>query len=254
MNTRLVILFLIGMPGVHAQSGMPLLLGDFNTTVEIETTIIVNEGGDADIETLMNISASEEFNKALREQLLEFTDKEEKRRVAEQLKAALTLMGYDVKRVEVGLRDDAVFYRLGIRRFATRMNDTWIIKPSIEGFRVKPPPIVTFTHYFVVQEVEIRLPKGSEVLLVSPKPYEKKISGGEARLEVGISQIYSPRVRFSYYAHLPPGTNLASVEDEPLKVIYVLTPVPLSSKKILLLSALIIGASVILAYRVRRNG
>jgi hypothetical protein len=240
------------IPLGYAQ-GLPIQGLGFNTTIRVQTVMDVEKGGDATIETRVEMSASEEFNKAMEAQLERLDEEEARERMIRQMEAALTLLGYDVESVDVWREDTAMVEEIKIRGLATELDGTWIIKPDMGGMQMHNLPATTFTHYFVSQEVEIRLPKGSQILLVLPEPYEEDIGGARVRLERKVEAGYVPIIRLSYYAQVPPGMDLRALQrGEELKVVYALKPLPLSSKGVLALSAIIIAASIAWAYRLRR--
>lgn len=252
LNTlRILFVALILLTSVGAQS-LPVQPLNFSTSIEVKSTIEVDKRGNALIETRLNISASEEFNRALSEQLSKLEDREAKATLVKQLEAVLTLLGYEVEKLDIRKEDGIIVYSLKIKNFATRLNDTWIIKPQIEGLQAVNMPVVTFAHYRIKQEIVVALPRGAEVLMVAPRPYEKEVGAARASLKIEVAHGYAPEVRYSYSADLPPGTNLAMLaEQEPLRIIYAYTTTPLSSPAYLALSALIILVSITIAYRMK---
>lgn len=251
-----MMLLLAAISIAYAQSPIPRVDLGFNTSISMTTIIEVDEGGDAMIQTRTEMSASGEFNEALRRQLEKMDNEESMARMAKQVEAALILLGYDVSSVELERDGNAVSHRIGISGFATRLGDTWIIKPEVPGLEsLGAVSTAVFTDYFVVQNVTIRLPKGAEVLQAQPEPYEREIPGGVLSLKREVEYGYVPIVRFNYYAHLPPGTELGSLgQGEQLRVVYAYEPIPLSSHWVLVVSAALIGASILWAYKIKTGG
>jgi len=222
---------------------------NFTTTVEVNSTVKVDSSGNARIETRMKISASREFNLALERQLSRL--EEERDKVIRRLKAALVLLGYDAEEVDIRREGSTLIYTLRIKNFATRLNDTWIIEPR-SGLQPLKAPLTTFTSYNVRQELIFLLPRGAEVLMVSPLPFERQVDSAKVRLNVQVSHDYLTEVRYTYSAELPPGASLSMLaEQEPVRIIYTYTPPPFSSPAYLALSVLIILASISVAYRMK---
>jgi len=244
----IIILVILLTPSAQSQplSQQPL---SFTTHIKSMTQIKVKGDGSAEITVRLNMTASDEFNRALEAWMSELEDAERRSAIVRRAEAVLTLLGYEVEELDMTAEDGWVVCRMKIANFAVRLNDTWMIKPQVE-LQPVTVPLTTFTRYTVEQETLVLLPRGAEVLLVMPEPYEKKWDGAKVSLSTRVEQSYLTAVNFTYTADLPPGTELPAASQETFRIIYTYTPPPLSSPVYLLLSVILITASVACAYRV----